>query len=297
MHTSMPTFCSVVPAHNVLVQKFISFGTKFDFHGYRRMQRALESQRSAAKKLFLHCLCRSYTGETKRRYEQSRSYAFSHPCTQRVPMLPLASLLDASHFTPPHQALLQAPAESSSAPSTPTSTRSASPLLSARSREVTVNIREQLAQLFKAIPPTGGVYVPDRVRRSLAIVVDHFTPNSRPLPALVPLPNHTAADGIASIATDIPLNRESTLELLLRYELGHSVEYPRTSATGKIGHLFQIDASAWVNPVEFVVYSQGSPHGATVKDKPVYCRLLVDSTGSEVPCRQTHSTCEYTMLL
>jgi hypothetical protein len=89
----------------------------------------------------------------------------------------------------------------------------------------------------------------------------------------------------------VNITRETTLEALHTYPLNTSLEYPETSSTGRIGHLFTLDASDWTNPVHDFMYSQGPPKGQSKKSETMYCNVLVNEMGVKVPCRVSHSTC------
>ncbi|KAI0038238.1 hypothetical protein FA95DRAFT_1505941, partial [Auriscalpium vulgare] len=87
------------------------------------------------------------------------------------------------------------------------------------------------------------------------------------------------------------LNRKVTLEKLYRYEPDAIVEYPETSSSGYIGHLFRTDAASSTPWLDFV-YSLGPPKGRSSSNKPVYVPLLRDRSGRTVPCRKLHATCQ-----
>ncbi|GJF01017.1 hypothetical protein PsYK624_173230 [Phanerochaete sordida] len=87
--------------------------------------------------------------------------------------------------------------------------------------------------------------------------------------------------------------RQTTLDVLYHYAEGRHTDYPATCARGHVGHLFHVPTDGWINPADLVAYTQGDPKGASSKGKPVYSQLLRDSSGTPVPCRQYHSTCEY----
>ncbi|KAJ7259441.1 hypothetical protein C8J57DRAFT_951375, partial [Mycena rebaudengoi] len=91
---------------------------------------------------------------------------------------------------------------------------------------------------------------------------------------------------------NVKLNHITTLEILYKYPPGAVLEYPETSSTGCIGHLFQLDPDDWQNPAQNFVYSQGKPNGQTLDGKYVHVSVLVDSLGKKVPCVESHSTCQ-----
>jgi hypothetical protein len=90
---------------------------------------------------------------------------------------------------------------------------------------------------------------------------------------------------------NVKMNRKTTLMKLYTYDLGSYVEYPESSAQGPIGHLFRLDPANWKNPALDFVYSRGEPSGRTKEGEVIYCRLLTDSNGTEVPCQERHTTC------
>ncbi|KAK6974197.1 hypothetical protein R3P38DRAFT_2473663, partial [Favolaschia claudopus] len=84
--------------------------------------------------------------------------------------------------------------------------------------------------------------------------------------------------------------RPNDFETLYTYDLTAQVEYPATSSTGSIGHLFQLSlCSSWFNPARTFAYSCGEPSGSTGR-KTVVCDILVDSNGNKVACKESHTT-------
>jgi hypothetical protein len=96
---------------------------------------------------------------------------------------------------------------------------------------------------------------------------------------------------------NVKLNHITTLEILYKYPPGAVLEYPETSSTGCIGHLFQLDPDDWQNPAQNFAYSQGKPNGQTLDGKYVHVSVLIDSLGKKVPCVESHSTCTPTLYL
>ncbi|KAF8128839.1 hypothetical protein K438DRAFT_1645085 [Mycena galopus ATCC 62051] len=93
--------------------------------------------------------------------------------------------------------------------------------------------------------------------------------------------------------TGVKLNRSTTLETLYHYPIGAIVEYPETSSTGFIGHLFRMDPANWENPILNVAYSRGEPSGRTGAGKELHTDILLNAqTGETVPCAVRHTTCQ-----
>ncbi|KAF8179521.1 hypothetical protein K438DRAFT_1908313 [Mycena galopus ATCC 62051] len=91
-------------------------------------------------------------------------------------------------------------------------------------------------------------------------------------------------------STNVKINRITTLEVLYEYPAGYILEYPETSSTGYIGHLFRMDPNEWHDPILNVAYSRGGRMGQTVSTAVVKCDILVDSTGKQVDCSERHTT-------
>ncbi|KAK6991924.1 hypothetical protein R3P38DRAFT_2571883 [Favolaschia claudopus] len=92
--------------------------------------------------------------------------------------------------------------------------------------------------------------------------------------------------------TNVAINRITTLEVLYEYPVGYTLEYPETSSTGSIGHLFHIDPDNWEDPTLNIAYSRGGRMGRSVSGATVKCLLLVDAEGIAVDCSERHTTCE-----
>jgi hypothetical protein len=93
------------------------------------------------------------------------------------------------------------------------------------------------------------------------------------------------------IEHDVRLSNKTRLRTLFHHPLGTILEYPETSRSGYIGHLFEVSPDAWSNPRLDFAYSQGAPTGRTKSRDYVWCPLLVDNNGEKVPCQEVHSTC------
>jgi len=94
-----------------------------------------------------------------------------------------------------------------------------------------------------------------------------------------------------TIQHNVFLNRKTTLTALYTYALHTCLEYPRTTASGVMGHLFTMDTEHWVRPSLSFAYSLGRPSGHSKNGDIIYCPLLTDKDGNEVPCFESHSTC------
>jgi hypothetical protein len=65
------------------------------------------------------------------------------------------------------------------------------------------------------------------------------------------------SDGLQpSVQYNIKINTRTTLEKLYVHDAEALIEFPETSATGSIGHLFRMKPeSSWFNPTRNFVYS------------------------------------------
>ena len=57
---------------------------------------------------------------------------------------------------------------------------------------------------------------------------------------------------------DVRLSNKTHLRTLFHHPLGTILEYPETSRSGYIGHLFEVSPDAWSNPQMDFAYSQGA---------------------------------------
>ncbi|PPQ84978.1 hypothetical protein CVT25_010531 [Psilocybe cyanescens] len=175
-----------------------------------------------------------------------------------------------------------------------------------------VDLRPVLARLAGHRPDTP-IYAPSHVVSWLqALVATQLTPPLSILPrpsasgarsssrfygdppthlAGYPLP---PADGhLPEASTLIRINRKTTLSKLYTFkDVGAYIEYPETHPTNPVGYMFRQDVKEWWNPTRGFVYSLGMPSGRTKFGEEVYCDLLVDGTGTKVPCYNRHSTCQ-----
>jgi len=135
--------------------------------------------------------------------------------------------------------------------------------------------------------PASTQYIP-----SLSQICPQNLTEPMRLPRLIysALSSHSSTDSI-DIQYNVFLNRKTTLKKLFHYPVGAFVEYPETSAEGSIGHLFDVSPDDWSNPHLNFIYSQGQPSGRMKKGEHIFCGLLVDGNGVDVPCWELHSTC------
>lgn len=158
---------------------------------------------------------------------------------------------------------------------------------------------------------SGRFLAPAAVKNALELSVhylsQHYSLTTLPVdyavePDISQLPfpdNPSAADPNSPIEVrhNIKINRRTTLGTLYVYPPGALLEYPSTSSTGYVGHLFNISKSTqWYNPIKDVLYSRGKPDGQTKTGSEVFCDVLVTADGIKVPCQESHSTCEFTCI-
>jgi hypothetical protein len=169
------------------------------------------------------------------------------------------------------------------------------------------NVRPQLEALTKlsslAFMRQITPLAPPSIKNALDLAVTYFgdSGSSQSAPSTQHFnprlhPSNPARQSPSSdtwIQYNVEINRQTTLERVIFHPADSLVEYPETSTSGKIGHLFTIDPLQWVNPVHNFAYSLGGSRGMSPKDKPVKVSLLVDESGEMVPCRVSHSTCKF----
>lgn len=140
-------------------------------------------------------------------------------------------------------------------------------------------------------------YLSTSSESSLNILTPNHTPQSTSTSSSPSVSNPKSSQSLdfsynPVVRTYVKLNRQTILEKVIYHLPGVLVEYPETSMHGSIGHVFSMDdASQWINPAHNFAYSQGAPNGSSGA-KAVYCALLTDEDGNEVPCKVSHSTCE-----
>ncbi|KAJ7112747.1 hypothetical protein C8R43DRAFT_1157399 [Mycena crocata] len=157
-----------------------------------------------------------------------------------------------------------------------------------------VDIRPQLAELAAFSKAPGTSNAPKDIQDRLNEVLEYL--GSEQHSHSLGLQNQAITTTVSEAPVkrhNVPINRITTLEILYEYPLDYVLEYPETSATGCIGHLFRMDPKDWQDPALNIAYSRGGRMGQTVSGASVQCRLLVNSEdGSLVPCSERHTTCE-----
>lgn len=161
------------------------------------------------------------------------------------------------------------------------------------------DIRPQLLELSAFLSGNDSIEAPPFIQQNLDSVLEYLeTRRASPsptTPVIIPHIPHTS-DSITAVkrSTNVKINRITTLEVLYEYPLGYILEYPETSSTGSIGHLFRMDSNDWHDPTLNIAYSRGGRMGQTVLGASVKCDLLVDSSGERVDCSERHTTCTWT---
>lgn len=104
-----------------------------------------------------------------------------------------------------------------------------------------------------------------------------------------PMSAHTAPSlPTPQLVCNVQITPKTTLEKLYTWPAGTVLEYPETSATGSIGHLFPIST---FTPTRNMIYSTGDPKGGPGKKRPVFVDILLDDNGQKVPCKLSFKTC------
>ncbi|KAJ7121386.1 hypothetical protein C8R44DRAFT_705332 [Mycena epipterygia] len=159
--------------------------------------------------------------------------------------------------------------------------------------EELVDAQPEITALEKKIIslPEGPVLVSSNVRRHLRFALDAWGsppphPNTVLHAPLPPLPLQKVVEH------NVKITRKTTVSTLYRYPQGTSVEYPETASDQPVGHLFYVNPDEWVLPWTDFAYSRGAPDGGSKIGSFAYCSLLVDQTGSMVPCKIRHATCQ-----
>ncbi|KAJ7931892.1 hypothetical protein B0H13DRAFT_1857544 [Mycena leptocephala] len=151
-----------------------------------------------------------------------------------------------------------------------------------------VDIRPQLRKLVSLAP--GAQRAPADIQQTIMDVALFLQQQHVPTePA--PRPADQGPAPPPQIETLVSLNTRTTLSVLYRHPINAVVEYPETGAQKPVGHLFQLDPEDWQPPELNIAYSRGAPHGQSLPSRPVYLPLMVDRSGEEVPCIESHSTC------
>ncbi|KZP19049.1 hypothetical protein FIBSPDRAFT_955798 [Athelia psychrophila] len=160
-----------------------------------------------------------------------------------------------------------------------------------------------LSQLLNPVaprPPEHSVTTPISETSPPSELLSFTTPPAlRTVPGLISQSPHAAPPtpstddhDIISVKDDVYLNRETTLARLFTYAQCITLEYPATNCNRPVGHLFEVDPDNWVNPRLNFAYSQGGPSGSSKRGREMFCKLLVDVDGNEVPCKISQYTCQ-----
>ncbi|KAJ6546670.1 hypothetical protein DFH09DRAFT_1506327 [Mycena vulgaris] len=156
-----------------------------------------------------------------------------------------------------------------------------------------VDIRPQLAGLAGFSREPGALHAPQSIQDHLNEVLDYLRTEQHPHVPEKATPPRTPAVSEAPIKhLHVQINPQTTLEILYEYSPNYVLEYPETSSTGSIGHLFPMDPDNWQDPALNIVYSRGGRMGQTVSGASVKCQLLLDTKGEPVLCAERHTTCE-----
>lgn len=173
--------------------------------------------------------------------------------------------------------------------------------------QLLVNVQLLLAALSDLEPGETSTYAPQAIYDHLQAALEYLSkPNPHTIQFNKPInPTELRSSETLSHSDEVPsdtlhvqhniqLNRKTRLSKLFRYPLNHVLEYPETcSEKGQpVGHLFQMDPKRWYHPWLDFAYSMGAPMGRSKVEEPVYCPLLVDRSGKQVPCIERHATCE-----
>ncbi|KAF7372822.1 hypothetical protein MSAN_00488200 [Mycena sanguinolenta] len=98
----------------------------------------------------------------------------------------------------------------------------------------------------------------------------------------------------SNIQYNVKINTRTMLEKLYTHDIDTLIEFPETSSSGSIGHLFRMKpGTSWFNPARNFAYSRGEPSGSTGR-KPAFCNVLVDTLGNKYDNRgQAFIRCEH----
>ncbi|KAJ7020865.1 hypothetical protein C8F04DRAFT_1403338 [Mycena alexandri] len=166
-----------------------------------------------------------------------------------------------------------------------------------------VDVGPQLSRLSQFSVDNLAVLAPPSVQKNLLEALEYLdnqriVPDAQRIVAIestvnfLDLPDCTHPPIEIKQSHHVAINRQTTVETLYEYPRGYVLEYPETSSTGCVGHLFHMDPNDWQDPILNIAYSRGGNLGQTLSGKVVKCRLLVDKEGNQVDCFERHSTCE-----
>ncbi|KAJ7016860.1 hypothetical protein C8F04DRAFT_1340208 [Mycena alexandri] len=165
-----------------------------------------------------------------------------------------------------------------------------------------VDVQPQLLRLATFCKHNSNFQVPRSIGGHLDAALEYLAnrPPNKDVEKMVALRADITAEPTAEPSfkrsTNVAINRITTLEVLYEYPLGFVLEYPETSSTGSIGHLFRMDPDDWQDPALNIAYSRGGRMGQSLSGTSVQCRVLVNGAGEEVPCSERHTTCVLTPL-
>jgi hypothetical protein len=89
----------------------------------------------------------------------------------------------------------------------------------------------------------GRLLAPTAIQDALQLALRYFSGLNDTFPVSPP-PSVPAAAPARNIQQHVKLNTRTTLELLYTYDSAALVEFPETSVTGSIGHLFPMKPGA-----------------------------------------------------
>ncbi|KAK7015645.1 hypothetical protein R3P38DRAFT_3321572 [Favolaschia claudopus] len=151
--------------------------------------------------------------------------------------------------------------------------------------------RLAIRNLLTDCEPGGGRASSSQIPSSVSPASSHLGPPSVDTACFQKSPT-PETPAVVKRRTNVAVNRITTLEVLYEYPVGYTLEYPETSSTGSIGHLFHIDPDNWEDSNLEYAYSRGGRMGRSVLGATVKCLLLVDAEGIAVDCSERHTTCE-----
>ncbi|KAK7050219.1 hypothetical protein R3P38DRAFT_2431148, partial [Favolaschia claudopus] len=155
-----------------------------------------------------------------------------------------------------------------------------------------VNIRPQLLRLAEFTDCDAPLHAPLSIKQELESALRFLEGSSCVDTSVLQKSPTPETPTFVKRRTNVAINRITTLEVLYEYPLGYTLEYPETSSTGCIGHLFHMDPDNWEDPALNIAYSRGGRVGRTVSGAVVKCLLLVDAKGIAVECSERHTTCQ-----
>ncbi|KAJ7255687.1 hypothetical protein C8J57DRAFT_1517979 [Mycena rebaudengoi] len=131
-----------------------------------------------------------------------------------------------------------------------------------------------LLRALEVLPTNTPILAPPSVQENLrAAIASLDPPSSAAIPASLPCPSNLFTPTPPTTqTTNIPINHQTSVSKLYHYPVNAIVEYPESSADGRIGHLFDMDPENWTCPSLNIVYSLGEPRGQKTKTRSGKCR-------------------------